>query len=188
MQPGQWLILRVRDTGTGIPEEVLPHIFEPFFTTKGPGKGTGLGLAQVHGIISQHGGYIDVESKVGKGTTFTLYLPALTQSHQPVAATAAIVLPEGQDKNILLVEDNQALRVALRENLEQWGYRVYEAANGREALSILAQATDVDAIITDTVMPEMGGIALANTSRQQGWTKPIVLISGHPLEMELFHP
>lgn len=185
MAPGRWLLLRVRDTGTGIPDDVLGHIFEPFFTTKEPGKGTGLGLAQVHGIVSQHGGHIDVESQVGKGTTFTIYLPALPEPEHPIAADEAQILPQGQGETILLVEDNLALRTALRENLEQWGYRVLEAAHGREALGILDRAdTAIDVILTDMVMPEMGGVALLHVLRQRGWTRPIILMSGHPREAE----
>jgi len=108
--PGEWIRLRVSDTGMGIPPEVLPHIFEPFFTTKGPGEGSGLGLAQVHGIVGQHGGRIDVQTQAGEGTTFTIYLPAL--GGQPAGPSLPDVptVPQGEGEVVLVVEDGEAVR------------------------------------------------------------------------------
>ncbi|MEJ5311919.1 MAG: PAS domain S-box protein [Anaerolineae bacterium] len=183
---GEWVRLAVTDTGSGIPSEVLPHIFEPFFTTKAPGQGTGLGLPQVYGIVGAHDGYIDVSTKVGKGTSFIIYLPPLLahQPETPVSESPAFV--SGRGETLLVVEDDITLRKVLAETLHALNYRVLEAANGREALHILQQrAGEIALVLSDLVMPEMGGQALFHAMRQQGLTLPVVLISGHPMENEL---
>jgi PAS domain S-box-containing protein len=186
MEAGEWVRVRVSDTGSGIPPEVLPHIFEPFFTTKEVGKGTGLGLAQVYGIVKQHEGHVDVSTEVGAGTTFTLYLPALLVSLPEVAVLETPTYVQGQGETILVVEDNVALRKALAATLEALNYRVLEAADGREALDILEQrAEEVSLVLSDLVMPEMGGQALFHAMRQRGPNLPVVMLSGHPLESEL---
>ena len=113
MEPGRWVCLTVSDTGTGISPDVLPHIFEPFFTTKGPGAGSGLGLAQVHGIVGSHGGRIGVDSQPGEATTFTIYLPALVAAPEQEPAPEVSGLPVGSGQTILVVEDDAALRAAL---------------------------------------------------------------------------
>jgi signal transduction histidine kinase/ActR/RegA family two-component response regulator len=187
MAPGEWIRLRFIDTGAGIPREILPHIFDPFFTTKAPGQGSGLGLAQVHGIVAQHGGYIAVESQVAEGTISTIYLPALTQvTSVTAAASEPDDGPSGHDEVILIVEDNLLLRTSLREMLEIWGYQVREAVHGQDALKQLAEAVRVaDLVLADVVMPEMGGVALVHAMRQRGWQMPVVLMSGHPLDSEI---
>jgi CheY-like chemotaxis protein len=181
MQPGPWIRIRARDTGIGIPPEVLPHIFEPFFTTKEAGKGSGLGLAQVYGIVKQHGGYIDVESTPGKGTTFYIYLPALTT--EPAAPRHADETPVavGQGETVLVVEDHPANRRALREMLEGLQYRVLEASDGVEALRILDQHSEgIDLVLSDLVMPRMDGRALyAKLSADFPQIKMVVM-SGYP--------
>jgi len=186
MMPGKWVQLTITDTGTGIPPEVLPHIFEPFFTTKDVGKGTGLGLAQVYGIVKQHEGHIDVTTTAGMGTTFTIYLPAL---HSSSPETPALELPasvRGQGEVVLVVEDNPALREALSDTLQLLNYRVIVAANGREALAILEeQANNIALVLSDLVMPEMGGQTLFRIMKQRGLNLPVVMLSGHPLEQEL---
>jgi len=186
MEPGDWIVLRVTDTGTGIPANALPHIFEPFFTTKGPGEGSGLGLAQVYGIVGQHGGRINVDTEVGKGTTFHIYLPAFEQpaprSSQPEAAT----MPQGQGESVLVVEDEATVRTALAAGLKQLNYRVLTAANGKEALAIMEeQGKNVALVLSDIVMPKMGGLALFHTLRGQGWKTPVILLTGHPMENKL---
>lgn len=185
MAPGVWVRLTVTDTGAGIPPEALAHIFDPFFTTKAPGKGTGLGLAQVHGIVTQHEGHITVNTAVGQGTQFIIYLPAddLTASAPcPPPATAA---QGGAGEHILLVEDNPMLRLALIDMLESMHYKVVDASDGRAALDCLhAPDASFALIISDVVMPDIGGLALARTLRQEGNTLPIILISGHPLDEE----
>ena len=185
MAAGLWLSLAVTDTGTGISAAALTHIFEPFFTTKEPGKGTGLGLAQVYGIVKQHDGHIAAQTQEGKGTTFTLYLPLLmTAALAAPAPQAALV--QGQGEMILVVEDNPNMRMALVEVLEAFNYRVLEAVNGRAALAILEQqAGEIDLVLSDLVMPEMGGQALLEAMRARGLRLPLVVLSGHPLTNEM---
>ena len=184
-EDGEWIRLAVSDTGTGIAPDVLPHIFEPFFTTKEAGKGSGLGLAQVHGIVAQHGGRIDVSTELEKGTMFALYLPALV--HQPrVPAMETQALVRGQGETILIVEDDATLREALVDNLKLLNYRVLKAANGQAALAVMQeQAEQIDLVLSDLVMPEMGGQALFHTMRQRGLAQPVIMLSGHPMQSEL---
>ncbi len=184
MGPGEWVCIEVADTGTGIPPEVLPHIFEPFFTTKPRGVGTGLGLAQVYGIVQQHGGHIGVETEVGKGTTFRVYLPAVAEEAPALGPTAEVPLPTGRGEMILLVEDHPALRAAGRKVLEQLGYRVLEAADGREALEVYA-AEQVDLVLTDVVMPGMGGAALVEALRQQNPDVKVIAFTGYGEDQEV---
>jgi len=186
MKPGDWIVVRMTDTGTGIPPEVLPRIFEPFFTTKGPGKGSGLGLAQVYGIVSQHEGRISVESQVGVGTTFTIYLPALTIPPAEPSPPEVSGLPLGHGETVLVVEDAEAVRAALVAGLEQLNYRPLAATNGRQALAKIEELGEAVALVlSDVVMPEMGGIALLHALREMGWQTPVILLTGHPLEKEL---
>ena len=159
---GDWVRLEVSDTGPGMPPQVLEHIFEPFFTTKPPGKGTGLGLPQVHGIVAQHGGHIKVETAPTRGTTFYIYFPAVRPNGQTEPLVDERLLPEGRREKILLVEDRDELRLAACELLENQGYLVLTAANGREALRLSQSETDIDLVITDLVMPEMGGRELVH--------------------------
>lgn len=184
MRPGEWVCMEVADTGTGIPPEVLPHMFEPFFTTKPRGVGTGLGLAQVYGIVQQHGGHIGVETEVGKGTTFRVYLPALAEEAPAPGPVVEVPLPTGRGETILLVEDHSALRAAGRKVLEQLGYRVLEAADGREALEVYA-AEQVDLVLTDVVMPGMGGAALVEALRQQNPDVKVIAFTGYGEDQEV---
>ncbi len=182
----EWVRITVTDTGDGIPPDVLSHIFEPFFTTKAVGKGTGLGLAQVYGIVKQHEGHIGVTTKLGEGTTFTIYLPALRAHRRGTDVLKAETFIQGRGEIILVVEDDATLREALVDTLELLNYRVLEAANGREALDILTQrAEEVALVLSDLVMPEMGGQALFHAMRQRGLTLPVVMLSGHAMENEL---
>ncbi|MCP4535738.1 MAG: PAS domain S-box protein [Chloroflexi bacterium] len=158
MRPGTWVCLSVSDTGTGISPDALPHIYEPFFTTKGPGKGTGLGLAQVYGIIKQHDGHINVNTELGQGTVFQIYLPAHHASEEPVSILQAIsVIPAQEGETILMVEDNDDLLAAGQEMLESLGYQVETAINGRQALQVFQTSDRIDLVVTDLVMPDMGG-------------------------------
>jgi len=182
---GPWIRLEVADSGTGIASEALPHLFEPFFTTKPRGQGTGLGLAQIHGIVKQHEGEIEVQSVVGQGTTFTIYLPAAAAAASEPAP--ALTAPQiGAEQMILIVEDNPTLRDAMCDIVEMLGYRVIGAGNGAEALAVLAEHGDAIALIlSDLIMPVMGGEALFRAIRARGLTTPVVMLSGHPLEGEL---
>jgi CheY-like chemotaxis protein len=161
-RPGEFVRLSVRDTGCGIAPEHLPFIFEPFFTTKDVGKGTGLGLATVFGIVEQHYGWIDVESQVNSGTVFHIYLPALVSAakldnkQRPVFELRGGT-ETGGTETILFVEDEADVRHLMQRVLERFGYRVYSAASGVEALELWSKHKDsVDLLVTDMIMP--GGI------------------------------
>jgi CheY-like chemotaxis protein len=186
MSPGRWARLRAVDTGNGIPAENLNHIFEPFFTTKTPSQGTGLGLAQVYGIVAQHGGHFSVASQVGVGTTFTIYLPELMITAVPsLDVDDQGKRPLGNGELVLVVEDNETLRASLVEYLYLWRYRVLEAANGEEGLARLAeQGAEVALILSDVVMPRLGGVELFQAIQQQGRRIPFILMSGHSLDAE----
>ena len=152
------VVLRVRDTGTGIPPEVLPHIFEPFFTTKETGKGTGLGLATVFGIVKQHNGWIDVQSETPSGTVFQVFLPRAAATQPAIAAPARPPHSPGGTETILVVEDEPAIRTTVRLVLTQKGYTVLEAPDGPAALEIWRTEKDrIDLLFTDLVMP--GGLS-----------------------------
>ena len=152
--PGKYVCLVVKDTGAGIAPEILPRIFEPFFTTKDVGKGTGLGLATVYGIVDQHRGWINVESKVDEGTDFHLYLPAIGGVNVDSESGAPTTVVRGGTETILVVEDEIPLRVLVRSVLEHLGYRVLEAASGVAALGIWHHQKDqIHLLLTDMVMP-----------------------------------
>ncbi len=185
MAPGDWIILAVSDTGTGISSDALPHIFEPFFTTKQPGKGTGLGLAQVYGIIKQHGGEIGVASQVGQGTTFTIYLPAANSAGPAGTAPEPAVLPASSQETILVVEDNPIARAAMESTLDSLGYHVLAAADGREALDLFTQHREtIDIVLSDMVMPEMGGVELYEALCEVQPGVKVVVMTGYPLDDE----
>jgi signal transduction histidine kinase/CheY-like chemotaxis protein len=181
MELGNWLIVEVTDTGTGIPPDVLPHIFEPFFTTKPQGRGTGLGLSQVFGIVKQHGGYIDVSSRVGHGTSFVIYLPALEVVAEQ-GSVKEVEAPRGQGEGVLVVEDNEATRQAICDILASLNYQVLQARNGEEALAAFEGQSDaIDLVISDLVMPEMGGRALHGALKQKRPDLKLILMTGYPL-------
>jgi len=182
---GPWVRLEVADSGTGIPPQVLSHIFEPFFTTKSRGQGTGLGLAQVHGIVKQHDGEIVVHSPPGQGVTFTIYLP-IVAGIAPAVAVPEVVAQQGNGERILIVEDNAALLNAMSDIVEMLGYDVVSASNGAEALAMLeAPGNAIALVLSDLVMPVMGGEALLAAIQARELAVPMVMLSGHPLESEL---
>ncbi|HLP02760.1 MAG TPA: response regulator [Opitutaceae bacterium] len=177
-RPGRHVLLRVSDTGTGIPPEHLDKIFDPFFTTKEVGQGTGLGLSTVLGIVNSHGGFIQLESSVGRGTEFRIYLPACAQldcgEMQAVAEG-----PRGHGEVILLVDDERAVRQATRMMLERHGYRVVEARDGDDALERLEQhGTQIAAAVVDLLMPRMDGVELIRQMRRRASAPPIVAMTG----------
>jgi two-component system, cell cycle sensor histidine kinase and response regulator CckA len=186
LAPGAWVKLTVRDTGTGMSPEVRRHLFEPFYTTKEPGAGTGLGLAQVYGIVKQHAGAIGVETEPGVGTAFDIYLPEAGDAHPDPVDDAGEAARGGQGETVLVVEDDELLRQALVSTLEMLGYRSREAANGDAALALLAgeAGAEIDVVLSDLVMPELGGHALFQTMRKRGYDHPVVIISGHLSESE----
>ena len=183
---GEWISVSVSDNGLGIDHEVLPHIFEPFFTTKTHGQGTGLGLSQVYGIIETHDGHVNVTSELQKGTTFSLYLPALPVKRYTEQDTDPETFIRGSGQVILVVEDEPVTRQALMEGLSLLNYHVICSSDGLEAYDYLHHHPGaVDLILSDVVMPEMGGIALMKMIRQDGSKIPLVLMTGHPLQNEL---
>jgi CheY-like chemotaxis protein len=184
MAPGAWACLTVSDTGLGMTEKVQEHLFEPFFTTKEEGKGTGLGLAQVYGIVKQHQGFIDADSALGEGTTFTIFLPLLEDRDEEDAAVTEAPPLRGHGETILVVEDAERLRRAVKAGLESFGYRVITAANGLAALEARSRH-EVDLVLTDVVMPEMGGEALLRSLRTDDPHLKVIAMTGHVVETDV---
>jgi len=184
-RPGAFACLSVTDTGCGIPLEILPRIFEPFFTTKEVGKGTGLGLATVFGIVQQHHGWINVYSEAGRGTTFRVYLPYLTQPADPKTNSGSLATICGGKETILLVEDERSVRASVQNVLLRLGYRVLEAPNGVEALQVWRQhRAEIRLLLTDLVMPGgMTGKELGEQLLQHDPQLKIVYISGYSAEI-----
>jgi len=186
---GPYVLLSATDTGCGMSREVQQHIFEPFFTTKGLGKGTGLGLATIYGIIKQSGGHITVYSEVGLGTSFRIYLPSagerLVTPKQSAPSFKNIIHGRG---TILLVEDEEAVRLFAEHVLCEAGYRVLTAADGEEALNLAGKlAGQIDLLVTDVVMPRMSGRQLAETLHKQQPTVKILYMSGYTDDAVLRH-
>jgi PAS domain S-box-containing protein len=180
VRPGAYALLAVSDTGHGMDEATASRIFEPFFTTKGPGRGTGLGLSTVYGIVKQSDGYVWVYSEPGRGSTFKVYLPITGDAPgggpEPEAAEAP---PTGE--SVLIVEDEASVRAIARRALEAAGYRVHEAANGRDALDFIARGTQrLGLVLTDVVLPGMSGPELARRVGEVAPGTPILLASGYP--------
>ena len=179
MLPGRYVHLSIRDSGEGMDRTTLSHIFEPFFTTKEEGKGTGLGLATVYGIVKQSQGFIFAESNPGEGATFDMYFP-LAQAPPLAAAPSAPSRPHCGRETILLVEDQQAVRMLLTHALSDYGYTLIEASSGQEALRLVAAAkTPIHILLTDVVMPQMTGPALAERLRQQWPHLRVLFMSGY---------
>jgi two-component system cell cycle sensor histidine kinase/response regulator CckA len=181
-KPGRYLCLRVRDTGTGIPASQLPQIFQPFFTTKAPGHGTGLGLSTTQMIVQNHGGFITVESTVGRGTELKVYLPALESTAQDLSAAPTAPLPVGQGELILVVDDETAVLALAQSTLETYGYKVLTAASGPAAiLTFTREAGRVQLVIMDKSMPFMNGAATINALRKIKPKVKVLEASGHDL-------
>jgi len=177
---GEDVWFSVTDTGHGIPDAIRDHIFEPFFTTKGDQRGTGLGLAVVHGIVTQHGGEVEVQSVVGKGTTFRVLLPRHAEESDaaaPAAARAA-ALPRGDGQRVLLVEDNDAVRRAFERLLVRLGYDVRAVGSGEEA-ELLPAPQPFTLLLTDMVLPGMSGAALAARLRERWPALRVIFMSGY---------
>jgi two-component system cell cycle sensor histidine kinase/response regulator CckA len=181
--PGMYILLTVSDTGVGMDPQTLLHLFEPFFTTKEPGKGTGLGLATVYGIVRQHGGYISVESELGQGATFKIHLP---QVETPVQADqlppGVSQAPQGSE-TVLVVEDEAHVRALVRDALESYGYTVLEAGRPQESLRIAqAHGGPIHLLLTDVVMPEMNGVELAERLVAIHAETKVLYMTGYPDE------
>ncbi len=189
LPPGHWTVIKVTDTGCGIPKKNLSRIFEPFFTTKDVGEGTGLGLATVYGIIRQTDGYLDVESKVGpkdkSGTSFIIYLPPANDIEEEAEEDTRVEEDENRDltgsERILLVEDEDAVRTFSERALTNKGYEIVSAESGENALEVLERQENkhIDLVVTDVVMPGMDGPTLVQRLRQQSPNLKIIFMSGY---------
>lgn len=178
-RPGRFVSLAVSDSGTGMPPEVKANIFKPFFTTKGEGKGTGIGLATVMRILKSHDGFLRLESEVGQGTTFEVFIPAALETTPVTAQVESAALPRGKGELVLLADDEKALCELVAMELEEFGYRVVTAQNGAEALELFKKhGSEVRLFITDNSMPVMDGLQAIAEIRRLSPTLPVILSSG----------
>lgn len=181
LAPGEWVVWTIADTGTGMTPEVRKHVFEPFFSTKRPDRGTGLGLAQVYGIVKQHGGEIHVNSEMGKGTTFWIYLPRLVRE-EGSAVLPGDEIQRGLGETILVVEDEAAVLATTTAMLESLNYRVLTAANGQQALEVYEHHRgSIAVVLTDMVMPQMDGRKLFEALQAKAPGLQVVMMTGYPL-------
>jgi two-component system, cell cycle sensor histidine kinase and response regulator CckA len=177
---GPYVMIAVSDNGQGMDRETQARIFEPFFTTKEKGKGTGLGLSTVYGIIKQSGGYVFVQSELGRGTVFTIYFPRVDEPSEAVGATPVSLAAVGGTETVLLVEDEDSVRQLVRETLESRGYRVLEAGNGNAALALAAAHADpIHLVITDVVMPGLSGHELVQQLQPARPGLKVLYLSGY---------
>ena len=184
LAPGRYILVTVRDTGTGMPPEVLERAFDPFFTTKEPGRGTGLGLSQVYGIVKQHKGHISIESEVGRGTSVSVYLPELVQEAPPEEEGEEEV-PRGSE-TVLVVEDEERVRESLRGILEGLGYKVLTASDGEEGVRLYGEHLGkIDLVLSDMVMPRMGGRELYRRLKEMDPDARVLILSGYGLGEEV---
>ena len=180
LEPGHYVVVRVTDTGQGIPQQLLPKVFDPFFTTKPVGSGTGLGLSQVYGFARQSGGLASIRSQAGQGTTVELLFPAAPADAQPVpepSQPAEIPAP-AQPRRILVVEDDPDVRRVIVECLGLIGYAVTEAPNGTEALAAIATSKP-DLLVVDYAMPDMTGAEVISRARALVGDLPVILATGY---------
>ncbi|MEG0636549.1 MAG: response regulator, partial [Pseudomonas sp.] len=178
--PGEYVMLSIRDTGCGMSEDVLAKVFEPFFTTKDIGKGSGLGLAQVFGFAKQSGGGVRIDTEPGRGTQVAVYLPAVKGDEQsePVAHVAGQPIGDnGHNHTVLLVDDDHLVRDMLGDVLRQYGYQVRQAHSGEQALALLDDG--IDLLLTDFAMPEFNGAQLALAARERHPRLPVVFLTGY---------
>jgi PAS domain S-box-containing protein len=182
VHPGNYVMLAVSDSGAGMPPEVQARLFEPFFTTKAPGYGTGLGLATCHGIVKQSGGHIAAYSELGHGTTFKVYLPSVEAPSTSAATEPAPHKQYGAGEHILLVEDDRTVREFGCGVLKALGYQVTSAANGLEALDNFRAHPHFDLLVTDVIMPNMGGRKLVENIRETAPNMPVLFTSGYTFD------
>jgi CheY-like chemotaxis protein len=178
-RPGPYVMLTVTDTGTGMPPDVLARVFEPFFTTKPPGKGTGLGLATVYGIVKQSGGHLALSSEVGIGTTFKIYMPRAEQAANTTVAAPPPAAPKRGTGTVLVAEDDAAVRLLARRILAKSGYTVLDAATVEEADRQARLTDQLDLLVTDVVMPDGGGRAVAERVTKRHPGVKVLYVSGY---------
>jgi CheY-like chemotaxis protein len=177
--PGDYVRILIKDTGVGIDPAILPRIFEPFFTTKEPGKGSGLGLATVYAIASQHAGFVQAASQVGVGSEFALYLPVSARAPEPPLAAPPALAARGSG-TVLVVDDEPFMLAFVEEALQELGYKVLTAADGKQACAIYArQAQEIDCVLLDMVMPEMSGVETQEALRAINPRVKVILTSGY---------
>ncbi len=180
VKPGKYVLMAISDTGEGMDEDVLSRIFDPFFTTKEHGKGTGLGLATVYGIVKQHGGYIYAYSEKGRGTTFKIYLPACKKAAEETESKPFTKALLQGNETILIVDDNASIRQLIVETLKPLGYTCLQAESGKDALNVLRKYSGkVHLLLTDVVMPGMSGRELAETIRKERPDMKVIFMSGY---------
>lgn len=186
--PGTYVVLRVSDTGEGIPPAIISRVFEPFFTTKEKGRGTGLGLSTVYGIVRQSEGYIGIDSTLGNGTTFRIYLPVVDVSTEPEQPLTEPPISLVGKETILLAEDEAQLRRLYTALLQKMGYHVLDTANAADALRLAGEYKGaVDLLITDVIMPEISGPELARRLDESGIRVPVLFISGYTSDAIMRH-
>jgi two-component system cell cycle sensor histidine kinase/response regulator CckA len=179
LPPGRYAAVEVADTGHGIAPEVLGHIFEPFFTTKGPGRGTGLGLSTVYGIVTEAGGAIAIDTEQGRGTTFTVYLPLVEEGAVAPSAAGPTVVRAACGGTVLVVEDEELLARSCQRILESAGYRVVKASSGMDAVKIVLSNPAVDLVLTDVVMPAGNGPESVEAMRLHRPDLKVLFMSGY---------
>jgi two-component system cell cycle sensor histidine kinase/response regulator CckA len=187
VKPGSYVALIVTDTGTGMTADVQTRLFEPFFTTKAVGKGTGLGLATVHGIVMRCGGSITVDSELGKGTSFKVYFPQAGAATIVVPAPVPPARPDGLPETVLVVDDAEGFRNITTKFLEQQGYRVLVAANANDAVQLFEEDGSVDVLLTDVVMPGASGPELIRRLVAQRPELKVIYMSGYTEEVIVHH-
>jgi two-component system, cell cycle sensor histidine kinase and response regulator CckA len=188
MEPGRYVMLSVGDTGEGMDGDTLSKIFDPFFTTKGENAGTGLGLSTVYGIVKQHGGHITVDSELGSGTIFRIYLPLIEDAVAPgLDPCTRLGSPEGAE-TILLVEDEEAVRNLTGEALEIFGYKVLKAASPGEAIALSRDHSDyIHLLLTDVILPQMDGKSLFDVIRRERPDIKALFMSGYTENFIVHH-
>jgi PAS domain S-box-containing protein len=180
LQPGEYAVVSISDTGQGIASTEIRRIFEPFFTTKEVGKGTGLGLSMVYGFVKQSGGMIKVTSELGKGATFAMYLPRTQEARVPAGAAAGATLRAKSGQTILVVDDSITVLKTVNRQIRSLGYRTIAVNSAAEALDVIAGSEPFDLLMTDVVMPGMNGIELARAARERRRHLKVLLTSGFP--------
>ena len=180
VEPGDYVMLAVTDTGVGVAPDVLEHVFEPFFTTKEVGQGSGLGLSMVYGFAKQSGGHVSIDSEVGRGTTVKLFLPRAQNSDQSTERQLAGEEIPGRGETVLLVEDEAGVRTLTATLLGKLGYAVIEASDGGSAVATLESASRVDLLLTDVVLPgAMSGPKIAEEARRRRTGIKVLFMSGY---------
>jgi PAS domain S-box-containing protein len=179
LRPGEFILVKVQDTGVGMPPEVIEKVFEPFFTTKPIGQGTGLGLSMIYGFAQQSGGTVSIASEPGHGTTIMLYLPAADGAHENDGPAVRAPIVEGQGQTVLVVEDDDAVRLLICEVLSDLSYRVIQVADADAAIELLAGGRRIDFMVSDVGLPSMNGRQLAEVARRFRPDLPILFVTGY---------